>query len=314
MKMAWDLRRSLGLADDPQTTVFRLVNAEGDQLPGLIVDFYQGTAVFQAHSVGMYQARHEIAAALRHVLGDRLTGVYDKSAAALPFKAPIEPRNGWLWGSAQSQLVLENGIKFHVDWAQGQKTGFFVDQRDNRRLLAEYAQERRVLNMFGYTGGFSLYALKGGARRVDTVESSARAMEMVGRNLTLNFPENEVSHQGIQTDGFKYLKSMERDYDLIILDPPAFAKHLKALDNALKGYTRINARAMAKIRPGGLLFTFSCSQVVSREAFRQAVFTAAARTGRPARILHQLTQPADHPVDIYHPEGEYLKGLVLEVG
>jgi len=313
IRQAWALRQNLGLVDNPETTVFRLVNAEGDQLPGLIVDYYHDTAVIQAHSVGMHRARHAIAAALQDVLTGRLTGIYDKSSASLPAKAPLESSDGWLWGESGTGLVRENGLQFQVDWATGQKTGYYVDQRENRRLLADYARGRRVLNMFGYTGGFSLYALQGEARHVDTVESSARAMALIQRNMELNFFRSAERHRGIQADGFQFLKEMQGRYDLMVLDPPAFAKHQRALANALTGYTRINTQALAKIAPGGVLFTFSCSQVVAREAFRQAVFTAAARSGRAVRILHQLSQPADHPVSIYHPEGEYLKGLVLQV-
>ena len=266
----------------------------------------------QAHSVGMHRNRMQIAEALRETMGSALKAIYYKSEGTLPFKAALEPENGFLYGQSESDVACENGLLFHIDWLKGQKTGFFVDQRDNRALLEKYSNHRRVLNMFCYTGGFSVYALRGGAQIVDSVDSSAKAIELVEKNVQLNFPD-ETRHRGYAEDAFRYLDQMEQVYDLIILDPPAFAKHKDSLKNALRGYTKLNAKAFEKIQPGGILFTFSCSQAVSKEQFRLAVFTAAAISQRRVSILHQLHQPADHPVNIYHPEGEYLKGLVLYV-
>lgn len=312
IQKAWDYRRSMGFGQDPGTSVFRLIHAEGDGLPGLIVDYYNGTAVLQMHSIGMYLMRDELVTALREVLGEKLRAVYDKSEKTLPFKADIEPRDAMIFGHAESSEVLEYGLRFRVDWQGGQKTGFFIDQRENRRLVQRYAKGRDVLNMFGYTGGFSVYALKGGARMVHTVDASARAVDQAVENVELNFKDDK-RHEAFVADGFEYLKAIQDKYDLIILDPPAFAKHRKTLPQALQGYKRINTRAFEQIRSGGILFTFSCSQVVSKDRFREIVFSAAAISGRSVRILHQLTQPEDHPVNIYHPEGEYLKGLVLFV-
>ena len=292
-----------------QTNAFRLVHGEGDMLPGLIIDIYGSTAVMQAHSIGMHNSRIAIAEALMEVMEGRITSVYYKSETTLSF---AEPQNGFLIGHTDDDTAMENGLRFHVDWLKGQKTGFFVDQRENRALLESYAKDRNVLNMFCYTGGFSFYAMRGGARLVHSVDSSAKAVELTRRNVELNFP-GDPRHEAFCEDAFKFLEIGVRSYDLIILDPPAFAKHRGALHNALKGYTRLNNRAFAKIAPGGVLFTFSCSQVVTKDHFRNAVFTAAAQAGRSVRILHQLHQPADHPVNIYHPEGEYLKGLVLYV-
>lgn len=293
-------------------TMFRLVHGEGDRLPGLIIDVYGDTAVMQAHSVGMHVSRQEIADALCKATDGLVRNVYYKSETTLPYKAPITgEKEGWLVGKSDVNVAYENGIKFHIDWLEGQKTGFFVDQRDNRALLEQYAHGKNVLNMFCYTGGFSVYALRGGANHVHSVDASARAIELTNANVALNFPE--AQHQGYCEDAFKYLERAGGDYDLIVLDPPAFAKHKDALRNALKGYTRLNAIAFKKIRPGGIVFTFSCSQAVNKDQFRLAVFTAAAQSGRHVRILHQLHQPADHPINIYHPEGEYLKGLVLYV-
>ncbi len=312
IERAWNYRQSLGFGTDESTNVFRLIHAEGDGLPGLIVDFYNGTAVMQMHSVGMYLIREELVKALKEVLGGRLAAVYDKSAKTLPFKADIQPEDGFLFGKSHENVVMENGLKFKVDWEEGQKTGFFIDQRENRSLVQKYAQNRHVLNMFCYTGGFSFYAMQGGARMVHSVDSSAKAIDLTDENMELNFP-GDSRHKAFTADGFEYLKDIKDKYDLIILDPPAFAKHRNALHQALQGYKRINTRAFEQIRSGGIVFTFSCSQVVSKERFREAVFSAAAISGRNVRILHQLSQPVDHPVNIYHPEGEYLKGLVLFV-
>ena len=310
---AFRLRQTLGLVRPGENDTFRLVHGEGDQLPGLVVDVYGETAVMQAHSVGMHQERQLIAETVLDVVPG-LRHIYYKSESTLPYKAPIDPQDGYLIGGPADgeHLALENGLRFQVDWLRGQKTGFFIDQRDNRSLLEHYAPGRSVLNMFCYTGGFSVYALRGGAERVHSVDSSAKAIELTNRNVALNFP-GDTRHEAYADDAFKFLQNNREEYDLIILDPPAFAKHRDAVRNALKGYQRLNAKAIRQIRSGGLLFTFSCSQAVSREQFRLAVFSAAAETGREVRILHQLTQPADHPVNIYHPEGEYLKGLVLWV-
>ena len=304
------LRRALGL-QRPDNTAYRLVHGEGDFLPGLVVDVYGDTAVVQAHSPGMHYARHTVAQALVDVAG--ITNVYYKSETTLPYKARLDPVNDYLIGRATNCTALENGLRFNIDWLRGQKTGFFVDQRDNRSLLEHYSRGRRVLNMFCYTGGFSVYALRGGAVKVDSVDSSAKAISLTEANVAMNFGP-DAPHSAYAVDAFKYLDSTpEGAYDLIVLDPPAFAKHRNALRNALRGYQRLNAAGIAKVAPGGIVFTFSCSQAVSREQFRLAVFSAAAQTGRRVRILHQLTQPADHPVNIYHPEGEYLKGLILYV-
>ncbi len=310
---ALDVRVAMGIAGREDNTTFRLVHGEGDNLPGLVVDVYGRTAVVQAHSVGMHVCRHEIAAALQQLDGLQLDNIYYKSETTLPFKADLGQENGFLAGGDFDDVAIENGLRFHIDWLRGQKTGFFVDQRDNRALVEQYAHGRSVLNMFCYTGGFSVYAMRGGAEKVHSVDSSAKAIDLVNANVELNFPDDS-RHEAFAEDAFKFLQQMEDDaYDLIILDPPAFAKHKDALRNALKGYTRLNLRAFEKIRPGGILFTFSCSQAVSKDQFRTAVFTAAALSGRRVRILHQLHQPADHPINIYHPEGEYLKGLVLYV-
>ena len=337
---ALQLRQALGLAQpsaftlqsSPTTSAYRLVHGEGDHLPGLIIDIYGQTAVMQAHSIGMHQQRHAIATALKQVMGNSIDSIYYKSETTLPF---MEPENGFIMGSCDNNIAVENGLKFYVDWIKGQKTGFFVDQRDNRALVEHYARDRRVLNMFCYTGGFSFYAMRGGAKIVHSVDSSAKAIELTRKNVELNFP-GDPRHEAFCDDAFHFLEthllspqqgessfaqpplSQSGDigkelYDLIILDPPAFAKHRGALHNALKGYTRLNNKAFEKIAKGGILFTFSCSQVVTKDHFRNAVFTAAAQARRKVRILHQLHRPADHPVNIYHPEGEYLKGLVLYV-
>ena len=313
LESARALRVALGLIGNPQTDTYRLVHGEGDNLPGLIIDIYGSTAVMQAHSAGMHVCRLEIADALIQVMGDTVRNIYYKSETTLPFKADLLAKeNGFIKGGSTDNVAMENGLRFHVDWLKGQKTGFFVDLRENRHLLERYASGRNVLNMFCYTGGFSFYAMRGGAKLVHSVDSSAKAIDLTNENVKLNFPD-DPRHQAYAEDAFKFLDRMGDQYDLIILDPPAFAKHRDALRNALRGYTKLNAKAFEKIRPGGILFTFSCSQVVTKENFRNAVFTAAAQAGRSVRILHQLTQPGDHPVNIYHPEGEYLKGLVLYV-
>lgn len=306
------MRISIGIADNPLNNTYRLVHGEGDNLPGLVIDCYGQTAVMQAHSVGIHVCRKEIAAALVKVMGDRIVNVFYKSETTLPFKAELGQENGFIIGGSDDNTALENGLRFHVDWLRGQKTGFFVDQRENRSLLEKYARGKRVLNMFCYTGGFSFYAMRGGAELVHSVDSSGKAIELTRANVELNFP-GDSRHEAFCEDAFKFLEKAGNQYDLIILDPPAFAKHRGALHNALKGYTRLNRAALEKIKSGGILFTFSCSQVVTKDNFRNAVFTAAAQSKRKVRILHQLHQPADHPVNIYHPEGEYLKGLVLYV-
>lgn len=312
LKTAYEMRCSIGLVAGERNNTYRLVHGEGDNLPGLIIDVYDRTAVVQAHTPGMHFARHLIAESLKEIMGDTLDNVYYKSETTLPYKANLDPENEYLLGKDAGNIAIENGLKFHVDWLRGQKTGFFVDQRENRALLERYSKGRSVLNMFCYTGGFSFYAMRGGAKLVHSVDSSAKAIDLTCQNVELNFP-GDTRHEAFAEDAFKYLDTMGDKYDLIILDPPAFAKHKKVLNNALQGYRKLNAKAFEKIKPGGILFTFSCSQVVSKENFRLAVFSAAAQSGRSVRILHQLTQPADHPVNIYHPEGEYLKGLVLYV-
>ena len=312
LKVALEVRKSIGIADNPQNNTYRLVHGEGDNLPGLVIDCYGKTAVVQAHSVGMHECRMAVARQLVRVMDSRIENVYYKSETTLPYKADLGQENSFIFGNTDENIALENGLKFHVDWLRGQKTGFFVDQRENRSLLESYSKDRSVLNMFCYTGGFSFYAMRGGARLVHSVDSSAKAIELTTSNVNLNFP-GDKRHEAFCDDAFKFLDRADDRYDLIILDPPAFAKHRGALHNALKGYTRLNVKAFEKIRPGGILFTFSCSQVVTKDNFRNAVFTAAAQSGRKVRILHQLHQPADHPINIYHPEGEYLKGLVLYV-
>lgn len=312
IKDALAARAKLGLPDDKKTNVCRLVNAEGDGLPGFIIDYYNGTAVMQFHSIGMHMHRDLLVKGLQEVLGDRLRAVYDKSATTLPSRYATGYKNEYLSGSPSQTIVKEHGNQFSIDWEKGQKTGFFIDQRENRKLLGEYSAGRNVLNLFGYTGGFSVYARHYGAELVHTVDSSAHAIDMANKNMELNFGEQH-RHQGITADALKFLVKPASSYDLMILDPPAFAKHHNVLNNALQGYKRLNARAIEKIKPGGIIFTFSCSQAVSKENFRKSVFAASANTGRRVRILHQLTQPADHPVSIYHLEGEYLKGLVLLV-
>ena len=330
---ALDVRRAIGVAGREGNDIYRLVHGEGDNLPGLVIDIYGATAVMQAHSVGMHVCRMQIAEALREAMDESLHAIYYKSETTLPFKAQLGQENGFIWGESSDDIARENGLAFHIDWLKGQKTGFFVDQRDNRSLVERYAKGRKVLNMFCYTGGFSVYAMRGGAELVHSVDSSAKAVELVDANIALNFP-GDNRHQAFAEDAFKFFEERPpssspegekgslpsgrfggglEQYDLIILDPPAFAKHKDALKNALRGYTKLNARAFEKIQPGGILFTFSCSQAVNKDQFRTAVFTAAAIARRKVRILHQLHQPADHPINIYHPEGEYLKGLVLYV-
>lgn len=306
------MRKSIGIADNPANNTYRLVHGEGDYLPGLVIDCYGPTAVVQAHSVGMHYSRQAVCQALLKVMGDRIENVFYKSETTLPYKADLGQEDGFLYGNTDDNTAVENGLKFHIDWLKGQKTGFFVDQRENRSLLESYAKDRSVLNMFCYTGGFSVYAMRGGAKLVHSVDSSAKAIELTKANIAMNFP-GDNRHEAICDDAFKYLDSHNDKYDLIILDPPAFAKHRSALHNALKGYIRLNVLGLKRIKHGGILFTFSCSQAVSKEQFRTAVFTAAAQANRQVRILHQLHQPADHPINIYHPEGEYLKGLVLYV-
>ncbi len=309
---AWKLRQHLGLIR-PDNSTFRLVHGEGDFLPGCVVDVYGTTAVLQAHSPGMHYARNILAKALISLPDAGIENVYYKSETTLPFKARLDPVNDYIIGGFQTNIAEENGLKFNIDWLKGQKTGFFVDQRDNRAMLQKYSSGAKVLNMFCYTGGFSVYAMRGGAELVHSVDSSAKAVMLTDANIELNFP-GDTRHKSFAQDAFKYLAAMKKgEYNLIILDPPAFAKHRSAIRNAMIGYRRLNAAAFEKIAPGGILFTFSCSQAISKEQFRLAVFTAAAMSGRKVRILHQLTQPADHPVNIYHPEGEYLKGLVLAV-
>ncbi len=313
IEKAYHLRLALNLPGRADNNSYRLIHGEGDGLPALMVDVYNDTAVLQAHSVGMHYARQTIAEVLIEVV-DGLKNVFYKSETTLPYKATLSDskEDGYLIGKAADTVAMENGLKFHADWLRGQKTGFFIDQRENRSLLEKYANERDVLNMFCYTGGFSFYAMRGGAKLVHSVDSSAKAIELTNKNIALNF-DDDPRHESFAVDAFKFMENIKDKYDLIVLDPPAFAKHRDALRNALRGYQKLNARAFEQIRPGGILFTFSCSQAVSREQFRLAVFSAAAQTGRTVRILHQLTQPADHPINIYHPEGEYLKGLVLYV-
>ncbi|MFP4046739.1 MAG: class I SAM-dependent rRNA methyltransferase [Bacteroidales bacterium] len=311
IEKACNLRKMLGLLDSSTTSVFRLINAEGDGLPGLIVDYYNGFAVVQLHSVGMYRNIKFIAEGLKEILGRKLTGIFNKSVSTLPYKADIEKDNYYLYGEGAENNVKEHELQFKINWEEGQKTGFYIDQRENRLLLKKYAEDKNVLNLFGYTGGFSVYAIAGNCESVDTVDSSSKAIDLADHNVKLNYPGD--NHRGITADAFSYLKEMEKVYDLIVLDPPAFAKHNNVLSNALQGYKRLNRLAIEKIRSGGVLFTFSCSQVVSTENFRKMVFAASASAGRNVKILHQMTQPPDHPISIFHPEGEYLKGLVLQV-
>lgn len=306
------MRCHIGIADNPENNTYRLVHGEGDWLPGLVIDCYGSTAVMQAHSVGMHLNRMDICQALTDVMGGRIQQVYYKSETTLPYKAHLKEEDGFIFGHTDDDIAVENGLKFHVDWLRGQKTGFFVDQRENRSLLEHYSKDKTVLNMFCYTGGFSVYAMRGGAKCVHSVDSSAKAIEITNNNIGLNFP-GDPRHEAYCEDAFRFLEEKKDKYDIVVLDPPAFAKHRAALHNALKGYIRLNAKGIRLVKEGGLLFTFSCSQAVSKDQFRSAVFTAAAQSGRKVRIIHQLHQPADHPINIYHPEGEYLKGLVLYV-
>jgi len=309
---AYHLRQKIGLSENANTNAYRLIYGEGDEIPGLVADVYGDTIVMQSHTVAMYRLRNVFCNAFKTIMGDKLKAVYDKSETTLPYKADLKHENGFIFGNSNNSIVLENGLRFKADWEKGQKTGFFIDQRENRFLLEKYSNQRAVLNLFSYTGSFSVYAMRGNAKSVHSVDSSERAIELANENVMLNFP-NDKRHNVYCSDAFKYMEQAENKYDLIILDPPAFAKHLNVVQNALKGYRRLNAKAFEIIKPGGFLFTFSCSQVVSPESFRTTVFSAAAQSGRKVRILHQLKQPADHPVSIYHPEGEYLKGLVLYV-
>lgn len=311
IESAFNYRKQLGLVNNTETTCYRLVHGEGDNLSGLVIDYYNGTAVVQCHSVGMFKNIDSIVKALQQVMGEQLTAIYNKSESTLPFKAGVDNADGLLWGEIKTENALEYGNSFFIDWIQGQKTGFFIDQRENRKLVEKYSKGKSVLNTFCYTGGFSVYALRGGAKKVVSVDCSARAIELTDKTVAMNFPNS--THTSVVSDTFKYLDNNKDEFDLIILDPPAFAKHGKVLNNALQGYKRLNMKAIEQIKKGGILFTFSCSQAVSKEDFRKSVFAAAANTKRKVRILHQLTQPADHPINIYHPEGEYLKGLVLQV-
>ncbi len=311
---AYKMRYALGLVSENNNS-YRLIHGEGDSLPGLIVDVYHHTAVMQAHSIGMHENRMQIANAIVESIAE-IENVYYKSETTLPFKADIAPEDGYLIGQEKADFkAIENGLEFKVDWLRGQKTGFFIDQRDNRSLLEHYSKNKSVLNMFCYTGGFSVFAMRGGATKVHSVDSSAKAIELTNNNVQANFG-NDPRHEAFAEDAFKFINNLsvsDEKYDIIILDPPAFAKHRDAVRNALKGYKRLNAKAFEQTKPGGIVFTFSCSQVISKDMFRLAVFSAAAESKRNVRILHQLTQPADHPINIYHPEGEYLKGLVLWV-
>lgn len=312
IEQAINFRQNVGFFDDPNTNVFRLIHGEGDGLSGLVVDFYNKTLVFQAHSVGMYLLKEMICEILIELLGSAVTAIYDKSSQTLPFKAEVKATDGYLYGGQSENVVVEHGRKFEIDWENGQKTGFFIDQRENRQLLADYSKGKNVCNIFGYTGGFSIYALSAGASLVHTVDVSKLAIEQTNRNVELNFG-NSANHEGFAMDAFDFFAKTTNKYDVIILDPPAFAKHQSALHNALQGYKRINQRAIEQIAKGGILFTFSCSQAVSREDFRKAVFAASVNAKRNVRILHQLSQPIDHPIGMFHPESEYLKGLVLYV-
>ncbi len=309
---AYQLRKVLGLIDNPNTNVYRLVHAEGDGLPGLIIDYYNGTAVIQSHSIGMHYSKPFIVDALKEIYQDKLKAVYDKSTETLPKMAKIDCNDGYLFGNAETKEVLENGNAFFVDWEGGQKTGFFIDQRDNRKLLSDYSKGKKIVNTFCYSGGFSVYALKAGAEMVHSVDSSKKAIELTEKNILLN-NFNNAQHLSIAEDTMDFLKHTTDTFDVIVLDPPAYAKHNDAKHNAVQGYKRLNAIALSKINKGGILFTFSCSQVINRQLFNATITAAAIESGRQIKILHQLSQPADHPVNIYHPEGEYLKGLVLFV-
>jgi len=305
-------REICGLTERLDTNVYRLVHGEGDGLPGLIIDYYNGLVVMQCHSVGMYIARQMIADALVKILGAKVHSIYDKSEGTIPFKADTTAENGFLYGQTDNSEVLEYGHRFQIEPVDGQKTGFFIDQRENRKLLQQYVKGKKVLNTFCYSGGFSVFALEAGATHVTSVDSSAKAIVLVDKNIELNFGHTD-KHLSVGNDVGAFLTHDTEKYDVIILDPPAYAKHNSALDNALKGYARLNKKGFEALNKGGILFTFSCSQVVTKDDFRRAVFTAAAQSGRTVKILHQVHQPEDHPISIYHPEGEYLKGLVLYV-
>ena len=311
IEMAIKYRRSLGIIGNPMLSVYRLIHGEGDGLPGLIIDYYNGVAVVQMHSIGFYRIRKEIAAILVELMKDQIIAVYDKSESTIPHMAETKAENEFLYGNSLPVIVNEYGYKFKIDWTTGQKTGFFIDQRENRKLLEQFTEGRNVLNMFGYTGAFSVYAMKNAAL-VHTVDSSFSAIELANENIKLNYGD-DTRHTSFQVDAFDYLNHIKDQYDVIILDPPAFAKHHNVLANALQGYKRLNMKAIEQVKSGGVIFTFSCSQVVSKENFRKSVFAAAANTGRNVRIIHQISQPPDHPVNIYHPESEYLKGLVIYV-
>lgn len=309
-----DLRRSLGFIDNKETTIFRLCHAEGDGMPGLVIDMYHGTAIIQCHSIGMWMIRELIVEALKVNLGDQLLAVYDKSSETLPYKADINPENGYLYGKENAQKKgFEYGIEFAIDWETGQKTGFFIDQRENRALLGKFSKGKKVLNTFCYSGGFSMYALEAGATEVHSLDSSKKAIELVEQNLQLLNPSLHPKHKSIVADAVKYIRDLGDTFDVIVLDPPAFAKHVKARHKAIQAYKRLNKRAMEQLKPGGILFTFSCSQVVTKDLFNGAILAAAIEANREVKILHQLHQPADHPVNIFHPESEYLKGLVIQV-
>lgn len=312
LKKAYDLRVKLGLADNPETNAYRLVHAEGDGMPGLIIDFYNGTAVIQTHSIGMHYLKPVFVDALKELYGKKLIAVYDKSADTLPKKAQVTATDGYLWGNTSETVVNEYGNKFSIDWETGQKTGFFIDQRENRRLIEKYAKDKTVLNTFCYSGGFSVYALKAGAREVHSLDSSKKAIELTDKNIGLN-GFDVSTHRSIIADAVEHIKEVKGAYDLIVLDPPAFAKHNDVRHNAVQAYKRLNAHAIQNIRPGGIIFTFSCSQVVDRFLFEKTVNAAAIEAKRNVRVLHHLSQPPDHPTSAFHPEGEYLKGLVLYI-
>ena len=311
VQMAYNVRESLGLTNNPSTNIYRLMHAEGDGLPGLVIDYYNGTAIIQAHSIGIYNAIDEISTALQNVYGKDLIAIYNKSAESIAKQTSEEVENGYIYQNGDSNLVgLENDNQFNLDWINGQKTGFFLDQRENRKLIADYSKGKKVLNTFCYSGGFSVYALKAGAKEVHSVDSSQKAIDLVDENIKLN---GFKKHKSFTSDTLDYLKDNTIDYDVIILDPPAYAKNQKAKHNAIQGYKRLNLMALQQIKPGGILFTFSCSQAVNRKLFYDTIVAAAIEAGRNIRVLNHLSQPADHPVNIYHPEGEYLKGLVLHV-
>ncbi|HEX8515772.1 MAG TPA: class I SAM-dependent rRNA methyltransferase [Bacteroidia bacterium] len=313
LQKAYDFRTQLNLTNNPATNCYRLFFGEGDGLPGLVIDYYNGTAVFQSHSIGMHLIKPILVDCLREIYGERLSAVYDKSEDTMPKQAPVKAPNGYLWKKDETSvqtIALENNHKFYVDWEGGQKTGFFLDQRENRELLGYYSKEKVVLNTFCYTGGFSVYAANEGAKEVHSIDISKKAIELTDRNIGLNEIKN---HQSFAMDTFEFLKHRENTYDIIVLDPPAFAKHQNVKHNAVMGYKRLNYEAIKQIKPGGLLFTFSCSQVVDKNTFNSTVMAAAIEAGKNVRVLHHLSQPPDHCVNIFHPEGEYLKGLVVHI-